>query len=63
MKDGDIQEIPKNAKEVAKKVYKSTKGGRSRKDASQKNKAKSKETIESEDEVGTFCREPAQALD
>jgi hypothetical protein len=57
MEDDDIQEIAKNAKEVTKKVHKSTKGGRSRKNASQKKKGKSKETIESEEEVGAACRE------
>jgi hypothetical protein len=57
MEDSDIQEISKNAKEVTKKVHKSTKGGRSRKNASRK-KTKLKETIESEEEVGTVCREP-----
>jgi hypothetical protein len=57
MEDGGIQEISKNAKVVTKKVHKSTKGGRSQKNASQK-KAKFKETIESKEEVGTVCREP-----
>ncbi|KAG2737051.1 hypothetical protein P692DRAFT_20823939, partial [Suillus brevipes Sb2] len=50
MEDSDIQEISKNAKEVTKKVHKSTKGGRSRKNASRK-KTKLKETIESEEEA------------